>query len=138
MAINWVAILGVSIIAMAGAMLWFGPLFWKLWMKIHGWENLSKDDLKKQEEWMWKLLVLEALSTFIMMSVLAFLLISLPQYSPFIVALLVWWWFAVPNTISGVIWWADQKQWFLTKITILSGFNLTILLLSSYLLRIFT
>jgi len=133
---NWLVIIGVSVVAMIMAMVWFGTLFWKLWMKIHGWENMSKEELKKQEEGVWKLLAVEAVSTFIMICVLNFFLIQFSGMSPFIVALLVWGWFMVPNTISGVIWGADKKEWHCTKILVLAGFNLAVLLIASYLLSL--
>jgi len=136
MDMNWLVILGVSLVAMVMAMIWFGPLWWKLWMKIHGWENISKEELKKQEEGIVKLLVTECVSTFVMVSVLAFFLTNFPGYSPYIIALLIWGWFMVPNHISGVIWGADKKEYFLTKILIFSGFSLSVLLISSFLLSL--
>lgn len=138
MDMNWLVIFGVTIVWMVMAMIWFWPLFWKLWMKIHGWENMSKADLKKQEEWMWKLLAVEAISTFIMISVLAFILMNTSAYSPFLIAFLVWLGLLLPNTISSVIWWADKKEWFCTKIGILAGFNLVVVMLASFLLTIFS
>lgn len=138
MDMNWLVILGISIVAMIMAMIWFWPLFGKLWAKIHGWEHMSKSELKKQEEWMWKLLLLEAISTFVMIGVLSFFIQNLSGYSPFVIALLIWIWFNVPNNISWVIWGADKKKWQSTKIIILAGFNLVVLLLSAYLLTLFS
>jgi len=133
---DWLVILGVTVCAMIWAMLWFWPLFWKLWMKIHGWENLTKDQLKKKEEWIWKLLVTEVISTFIMISILAFFLSNLQDYSPFLIALLIWGWFHVPNHISWVIWGGDKKEYYVLKISILSGFSLWVLIIASYLLSL--
>jgi len=45
-----------------------------MWLKIHGWENKTKAELKEQEKGMGKLLAFEAINTFIMISVLSFLL----------------------------------------------------------------
>ncbi len=137
MAMNWFVLVSVTAAMMALAMVWFWTLFWKLWMKIHGWEKLTKKQLKKQEEWIWKLLVVEAISTFIMVSILSYFLYQLPQISQYILALLIWWGFMVPNVISGVIWWADKKEYYLHKILILSGFNILALMISALLLTTF-
>ena len=40
----------------------------------------------------------------------------------------------VPNIISGVIWGADKKEWQITKIMILAGFNLVALMVAAYIL----
>ncbi len=133
---NWLMIVVVSVITFALAPLWFGPIFGNLWMKIHGWENLSKAELKKQEEWIFKLLALEALSTLVMITVLTFFIVSIPDYSALSLALLIWIGFMVPNIISGVIWGADKKEWQAAKIMILSGFNLVALIIASYIISI--
>jgi len=134
---NWIAILGVSVLAMIMAMLWFGPIFGNLWMKIHGWENLSKKQLKAQEQWMWRLLALEGINTFIMISVLAFFLVQNNSYSPVVIGWLIWIGFLYPSVVSCVIWGGDEKKWQMKKVMILAGFNLAVILISSFILSIF-
>ena len=87
---NWLAIVIVSAIAFAMAPIWFGPIFGNLWMKIHGWENMSKEEEKKQMEGMWKLLVIEAISTFVMVTVLAFFIMKVPGYYACAIAFFIW------------------------------------------------
>lgn len=136
MDMNWIAIMLVSVIAFAAAPLWFWAIFWKLWAKIHGWEKLSKAELKAQEKWMWKLLVLEAINTLVMVSILSFFIIKIPGYYAWAIAFFIWLGFVFPSVVSSVIWGGDKKQWHTTKIFILAGFNLFILLISAYLLSI--
>lgn len=137
MEMNWIVIVIVSVIAFAMAPVWFGMIFWNLWMKIHGMENMSKEELDKMNEWMWKLLALEAINTLIMVAVLAFLLMNISGYSPYLVAVLLWLGFLYPNTVSSVIWGNDEKKWQPTKIMILAGFNFVVVLVSAFLLTTF-
>lgn len=136
MEMNLLVIIGVSIVAFSLAPVWFGALFGNLWMKIHGSENKTKQELKKEQEGMGKLLALEGINTFIMVACLSFLIIN-SSISPVLLALLIWLGFLYPNIVSGVIWWADKKEFWLHKIAILWGFNLIMLLVSSVLLSIF-
>lgn len=49
MEVNYFVILLVTILLMVLAMVWFGPLFGNAWMKIHGWEHMSKQELKEKD-----------------------------------------------------------------------------------------
>ncbi len=131
---EYIAVLLVAVVWMWAAMLWFGPLFWDLWMKIHGWENMSKKELKKQQKWMEKYMALEAINTFIMVWVLAFILGITTAYSPYLVAFLLWIGFLYPIVVSAVIWGADNKKWYCHKIAVLAGFNLVFIMLAAFLL----
>jgi len=135
---NWLVILGVSVVGIVLAMIWFWPLFWKMWLKIHGWENKTKQELKQQEEGMGKLLAIEGVNTIIMVTVLSFLLQNISGYSPYLIGFLLWLWFIYPIIFSCIVWWADKKEYWYTKITILAVFNLVIVMLASFLLTTFS
>lgn len=83
---------------------------------------------------MWKLFLIEAISTFVMVSVLAFFIVKVPGYYACALAFFIWIGFMVPNVISGVIWGADKKEYWCTKIMLLAGFNLLILMIAAYIL----
>lgn len=138
MDMNWLVILGVSVVGIVLAMIWFWPLFWKMWLKIHGWENKTKQELKQQEEGMGKLLAIEGVNTIIMVTVLSFLLQNISGYSPYLIGFLLWLWFIYPIIFSCIVWWADKKEYWYTKITILAVFNLVIVMLASFLLTTFS
>lgn len=132
MEMNYFVILIVAILLMILAMIWFGPLFWNLWMKIHGWENKTKETLKEEEKGMWKLLVIEFIGTFLMVCVLAFFIVQSPAYYELAISFFVWIWFVLPLTISNTIWWGDKKEWWIHKIMILAWFNLVALLIAGF------
>ena len=130
MEINYFAIIIAAIVVFALGPIWFWFLFWNLWMKIHGWEKMSKDELKKQNEGMWKLMFTEAIGTLLMVGVLAFFTLQASAYYELAVAFFVWIWFLVPSVVSGVIWWADKKEFQLIKIMILCSFNFVALMIA--------
>jgi len=132
MEVNYFVILLVTILLMVLAMIWFGPLFGNAWMKIHGWEHMSKQELKEKDRNVWKLLVLEAIGTFFMVCILAFFIIQSPEYYEIAIALFIWIWFMLPATISHVIWGADKKQYQFQKIMILSGFSFIWLMIAAF------
>ena len=77
--LNWIAILVCSLIMFAGGALWHGPLFGKLWMKIHhGEKQFTPDEMKKMMEDMWKVMVAEFIAGFFMVMTLDFLIQVLP------------------------------------------------------------
>ena len=136
MEVNYFVILLVTVVLMVLAMIWFGPLFWNLWMKIHGWENMSKQELKEKDGNVWMLLAIETIGTLVMASVLAFFITQAPGYYELAIAFFIWIWFMLPGTISGVIWGADKKQYQFQKIMILSGFSLVALLIAALIFSI--
>ncbi len=79
---NWIAICVVTLGFWIGGALWFGPIFGKVWMRIHhGEKKFTDEEMKKAMSGMWKLLVTELISNFVMIVTLAFLIKVLPSYS---------------------------------------------------------
>ncbi len=129
----WMNIGIMTIVCFALGALWHGPLFGKIWMKIHhGDKKFSDDEMKKAMEWMWKIMLTEFASTLMMITTLAFLTIILPQFSGVHIAFLVWIWFILPTMTSTIIWWNDEKKWMAIKIAISSLCRLVGLLLAGY------
>jgi hypothetical protein len=48
MELNWIAIFVITFTAFAGGAIWHGPLFGKLWMKIHHGEKKFSDKEMKE------------------------------------------------------------------------------------------
>ena len=80
--LNWIAICVVTLGFWIGGALWFGPIFGKIWMRIHHGEKKFTDaEMKNAMAGMWKLLVTELISNFVMIMTLTFLIKILPSYS---------------------------------------------------------
>lgn len=133
-ALPWLQIVLMTIASWIGGALWFGPLFGKMWMKIHHGEHiLSKWEMEEMKKGMAILLVSELVATFVMMMTLAFLIKMLPWFSGMHIALMVWIGFILPMTVSNVLWWAEKKKMMLPKIILASSYRLIMLLLAGYL-----
>lgn len=82
MELNWIAIFVISFAAFGGGAIWHGPLFGKLWMKIHHGDSVpSAEEMKKMTQGMWKLLLTEFVATLLMIISLACLVKAISQYS---------------------------------------------------------
>lgn len=65
--LNWLAIALVTLGSWIFGALWFGPIFGKLWMRIHhGEKKFTESENKKLMEGMWKLLITEFIMTALM------------------------------------------------------------------------
>ena len=45
--LNWIAIVGVTLLGFIIGPIWYGPLFGKTWMRIHGHDKKSPAEQKK-------------------------------------------------------------------------------------------
>lgn len=135
--LNWLAIIIITLVTFFGGAFWHGPLFGKIWMKIHhGDKKYSEDEMKKMMEGMWKLMTAEFVASLFMIMTLAFLIVMLPVFSGIHLAFLVWIGFVVPTMTSVVLWGNDAKKYMLTKIVISSSFRLVSLLIAGYILSV--
>lgn len=125
----------MTIAGFALGALWHGPLFGKLWMRIHhGAKQFSKAEMAKLMVGMWRIMLAEFIATFFMVMTLAFLIEILPTYSSIHLAFLVWIGFVLPTMASTVIWGADTKRYMATKIAVSSICRLIGLLATGYVL----
>lgn len=133
--LNWVAIATMTIASFALGAVWHGPLFGKLWMRIHHGDKIPSDaQMKMMMAGMWKIMLAEFVATFIMVMTLAFLIKMLPSMSGMHIALLVWFGYVLPTMTSTVIWGADAKKYMCTKIAVSSVCRLLGLLATGYVL----
>lgn len=135
--LNWIAILVATIVSFAGGALWHGPLFGKIWMRIHhGDIKMSAEEMARSMEGLWKLLLAEFVATFIMVMTLDFLMQMLPKFSGMHMAFLVWLGFALPMMTSVVLWGNDQKKNMATKIAVSGSYRLIALVIAGYILSV--
>ena len=135
--LNWIAIVGLTLMAFILGPIWYGPLFGKTWMRIHGHDKKSPAEQKKAMEGMWKLMVSEIIATFLIIIGLACIIRAIPEYSGIQNALMVWLAFILPMSVSNVIWGGDRKSDMPIKITLIITYRLIILLVAGYVLAHF-
>lgn len=135
MELNYVAILVVTLLSFFGGAMWHGPLFGKLWMKIHhGDKTFSKEEMAELSKGMWKLLLTEFVMTLLMIFSLACLIKAIPEYSGIRIALMSWIGFVVPMTVSNIIWGGDKREWWVTKIIVSVSYRLIVFIAAGYIL----
>jgi Protein of unknown function (DUF1761) len=133
--LNWTAIILITLGSWAGGALWFGPIFGKLWMRIHhGDRKFSDSEMKQMTEGMWKLMVAEIIATLFIVVGLAYIIRATPEYSGMQTASMIWAAFILPVIVSTIIWGNDAKKWMVTKIIISSSYRLIALLAAGYIL----
>ncbi len=114
---------------------WHGPLFGKLWMRIHhGKDSFNAKEMEEATKGMWKLMVTEFVATLLMVISIACLVRAIPSMPGWQIALMVWVGFVLPTMTSTVIWGADVKKYMLTKIAVSSICRLIGLLATGYVL----
>lgn len=135
--LNWLAIGICTLLMFMGGAFWHGPIFGKIWMKIHhGDKTFSDEENKKIMEWMWKLMLTEFVMSLLMIIGLACVIRAIPEYSWIQTAFMIWLAFILPTLASSVIWWGDKREWMCAKIAITSSYRLLALLLTGYLLSV--
>ncbi len=137
--LNWMGILIMTVACFALGALWHGPLFGKIWMKIHhGEKTPSATEMKKLMEGMWKLMVAEFVATLFMVMTLDFLMKMIPSFSGMHLAFLVWVGYILPTMTSTVVWGGDKKEVMATKIAVSSICRLIGLVATGYVLGIWS
>lgn len=105
MTLNWIAIGLATLLTWALGALWYGPIFGKLWMRIHhGSKAFTKDEMEKATKGMWNLMVTELTTRLLTIIGLACLILAIPQYPWYQTAFMVWIGFLAPLTVSNIIW----------------------------------
>jgi hypothetical protein len=133
--LNWIAILISTGVIFAIGAVWHGPIFGKLWMRIHhGEKGLSDTEMKKAMEGMWKIMLTEFVAGLLMVIGLACLIRAIPTMPGWQIALMTWFSFIVTTMTSTVIWGNDQKKWMCVKIAVSSIGRLLELIVAAYIL----
>lgn len=121
MELNYLAIL-LAVAAQFGiGFLWYGPLFGKLWGKIHGFDKLSRETQDKMMREMGPYYGVQLLVTVVTTFVLAIFITNLDGWNPYGMAGFFWLGFVVPAQVSSVIFSNTPKEWIPTKIALQAG-----------------
>lgn len=95
--LNWVAIATVTAMIWMFGAVWFGPIWGKLWMRIHhGEKKMSDAEMQEAMKGIWKLLVTEFIASALMVIGLACIIDAIPEYSGVQNAFLIWLAFVMP------------------------------------------
>ena len=137
MELNWIAILIITVASFFVGAAWHGPLFGKLWMKIHhGDKKFTDEEIKKAMDGMWRIMLMEFIATLLMVMTLDFLMRIIPDFSGMHIAFMIWIGFVLPTMGSTIIWGNDSKKWMFAKVAISSSFRLLSLVAAGYVLSI--
>lgn len=137
MDINVMAVLAATVGQFVFGAIWYGPLFGRLWGKMHGFDKLSKT---KQQELMSKMgpvYVVQFLVTILTSLVLAKLMLLLPNYSAYALAMWVWLGFLVPANISANLFNGTAPEWLIKKNVIMCLAALGYVLIAVAIIKLF-
>ncbi len=137
MQVNFLGIILATVAQFIMGWVWYGPLFGKLWGKIHGFDKLSKEVQQKMMKAMAPFYGLQLLVTVVTAAVLSVVLTNLPAWNAYTLAGLLWLGFVVPTQVSGVIFGGTESKWIASKIAVQAGGALACLLVAAFVLSIF-
>jgi O-antigen/teichoic acid export membrane protein len=84
------AVLLATVVQFIVGMIWYMPVFGKLWGKIHGFDKITKEKQKEMMSQMGPYYFLQLLVTVVTAIVLAKLMALTPDYSVYKLGLFVW------------------------------------------------
>ncbi len=134
MEFNYLAIVIAVIAQFIVGAVWYGPIFGKLWGKIHGFDKLSKEVQEKMMKEMGPYYGLQLLVTIITTFVLAIFITSLPGWNPYAMAGLFWLGFVIPAQVSAVIFGGTDRKWIAKKIIVQAVGSLACLMVAAAIL----
>lgn len=136
MELNYLAILVATFLQFVCGAVWYGPVFGKLWGKIHGFDKLSKEVQQKMMKEMGPLYGIQLLVTLITTFVLAIFMAYIPgDWNSYAMAGFLWLGFVVPAQVSAVLFGGTENKWIVKKITIQAGGSLMCLLVAAAVLH---
>src|SRR5437870_1362209 len=124
MQLNFLAIIVAAVVQFIIGAIWYMPLFGKLWGKIHGIDNVSKEEQQKMMKSMGPFLALQFIVTIVTTVVLAIFIINQPTWNAYAMAGFFWIGFVVPTQVSGVIFGGTSSKWIWPKVAIQAGASL--------------
>lgn len=135
MQINYLAILVASLLQFVFGAIWYTPVFGRLWGKIHGFDQHSKEKQQEMMKSMGPLLAMQFVVTVVTTVVLAVLFAGTSAiWSPYAMAALCWLGFMVPAQVSAVLFGGTEPRWIVTKILIMTGGGLGCLMIAAAIL----
>lgn len=137
MEINLWAVLLATVGQFAFGMFWYMPVFGNLWGKMHGFDKLSKTQQKEMASKMGPIYGLQFLVSVFTAFALAKLMVLLPGYSPYTLALLVWFGFVVPIQFSDIAFGGTDQKWLSKKLAVVAFGSLGALFVAVTILGLF-
>ena len=125
MHINYLAVLIASVLQFIIGAIWYGPIFSKAWGKIHGFDQLPKEEQEKLMKEMGPLYVMQFVVTVVTTLVFALLLNGFPpEWNIYSLAGFFWLGFMLPAEVSAVLFSKTPKGWKTKQIMIMGGASL--------------
>lgn len=134
MEINYLGIALATAAQFGVGFLWYGPIFGKLWGRIHGFDKLSKETQQKMMKEMGPFYGLQLLVTILTSFVLSLFITNLSGWNPYGMAFFFWLGFTVPAQVSGVIFGGTPKEWIAKKVAVQMGAALVCLMVAAAIL----
>lgn len=118
------AVLLATVAQFIVGMIWYAPLFGKLWGKIHGFDKFTKEKQKEMMSQMGPYYALQFFVTVLTSVAIAKFIALTPDYSVYKLALYLWVGIVVPVQVSAVIFGGTESRWMLKKIAVMAGGSL--------------
>lgn len=116
--INPVGVLAASIVGMALGMIWHGPLFGKIWIKLMGiTQKQMAEAQKKGMTGMTHSIVGQFVSLIITSAVMSFIVVGQPMESALMWVGMIWVGFVAQAQLTPVLWEKRSKELFLFSTT---------------------
>ena len=130
MNINYTAVALAAVAEFVVGAIWYMPVFGDLWGKIHGFKKMNKVEQKEAQKQMMPMLAVQFLFTVVTTVALAKLIVLVPDYSVYSLAIIAWLGFVVPTQVAAVIFGGTDPKWVLKKILIMAGGSAVCLLVA--------
>lgn len=119
---NYVAVLVASVAQFIFGAIWYMPIFGKTWGKIHGFDQVPKEQQAEMTKQMMPLLAVQFVFTVLTSLVFAWLYSSFnSDWSIYQLAFLFWLGFLLPTQVAAVIFGGTKPGWVMKKIAIMAG-----------------
>lgn len=138
MGINYTAVLLATVAQFIAGAIWYGPLFGRLWGKIHGFDKLPKAVQAKMVKEMGPFYAIQFVVTVLTSIALYILVALLPEFSPYMIALLIWIGFIVPANVSSVLFGGTDGKWVIKKMAVMAGATFVCIMAGAFVLSFFS
>ena len=122
--INYWEVVGGAVFLFVMGMIWYGPLFGKVWMKIVGAPNMTKEEMAKAQKEMVPYYVLQLALALIT----SYVLYGFTKMSGMGVMLAFWIWLGFSMPLAAGSMWDTKKGLQLKKFLITAGYQFVTLL----------
>ncbi len=126
--INYWAVLGGAIFLFIMGMIWYGPLFGKLWRKIVGAEHMSKEEMAKMQKEMMPMYLM----TIVLGFITSYVLYTFVHMSGMGISMGFWIWLGFQMPLAAGSMWDTKKGMRLSKFLVTGGYQLVTLIVLAW------